>query len=293
MGRIRTRATALRHHAACMPMRPWLPLLLFVRASSTSIQLFVHGPTADHATTTGTTAADGLSPATAFASIADARDLLRSLAPEQRCGATVTLSAGEYSVSSGSGLLELDARDSGCPGDPVVYTAAPGEAVTLHGGVRVPSRLFQQVVVNGIEMFRADVRPLGVSDFGSLLATSFGSCAGYNRKQIYYGEQPQTLARHPNKNTTTGNFEWMNVGTVLSPQSFSSSSINDTVAAQRWMNDTTGESTSQSNPVRVVIPIESSLTNPFCSLGSRFLDLGLGGLIPEGEAHRATTLPSA
>ena len=80
---------------------------------------------------------------------------------------------------------------------------------------------------------------------GSLLATSNGACAGYNRKQIYYAEQPQTLARHPNKNITTGNFEWMNVGTVLSPQAFSSSSINDTLAAQRWMNDTSGDSSAK------------------------------------------------
>ena len=225
-----------------MPLRPWLPpLLLFVRAS-TPLQLYV-GPAADHAAAAA--AADGLSPSTAFASIVQARDLLRALAPEQRCGATVTLLGGEYSVSGGSGLLELDARDSGCPGAPVVYTAAPGEDVTLHGGIRVPSSLFQPVAVDGIEMFRADVRPLGVSDFGSLLATSNGACAGYNRKQIYYAEQPQTLARHPNKNITTGNFEWMNVGTVLSPQAFSSSSINDTLAAQRWMNDTSGDSTAK------------------------------------------------
>lgn len=232
-----------------MPLpRLWLALLLCAgvgwAGGSAPIQLFV-GPAAGTAAAAFGTA-NGRSPSSAFATITQARDLLRALAPEQRCGATVTLLAGEYSVSSGSGLLELDGRDSGCPGAPVVYTAEEGHAVTLHGGVRAPSGLFKPVDVDGIAMFRADVRPLlGGEDFGSLSAVGTGQCAGYHRKQVYFAEQPQTLARHPNKNTTTGNFEWMDVGSVFSPKAFSSSSINDTLAAKRWMNDTTGDSKKQ------------------------------------------------
>ena len=186
-------------------------------------------------------AGDGLSRETAFTSLTHARDAIRALPTEQRCrGVTVTILRGEYSVREGGGRLQLDERDSGCPGRPVVWR---GEgAPLLHAGVKVPASAFHPVTVDGIPMVRADVRPYGVSDFGEFTnVAQFGQCAMEQRSSIYYQKQPQTLARYPNLDRSNGNFRWMRVGQVSSWKSFASSKANDTLAAQRWMNDTTGD----------------------------------------------------
>lgn len=194
-----------------------------------------------------TTGGLGLSPSDAFGSLAQARDAVRSLTTEERCGGvTVTILSGEFSVWEGLGSLNLDHRDSGCPGAPVVYRGVrspdASAASTLHAGVRVPASAFHPVTVDGISMFRADVRPYGVSSFGEFSnPAETGQCVMTERSSVYYDLQPQTLARHPNIDRATGNFQWMRVGAVTSFASFGSSQVNDTVAARRWLNDTSGD----------------------------------------------------
>jgi hypothetical protein len=183
----------------------------------------------------------GRSRSDAFGSLAQARDAIRALSREELCrGVTVTIMSGEYSVRGELGSLQLDHRDSGCPGSPIVYR---GDGSTLlHAGVKVPASAFHPFSVAGIDMWRADVRPYGVSDFGEFTkAAQNGQCVMAERSSVYYGEQPQTLARHPNIDRSTGNFQWMRVGAVTSFASFGSASTNDTIAAQRWMNDSTGD----------------------------------------------------
>lgn len=188
---------------------------------------------------------DGLTRESGFLSLVQARDAVRALPMEHRCqGVTVTILSGSYSVHAGHGELQLDERDSGCEGAPVVYR---GEQTTvgrptLHAGVKIPPSAFQSTTVDGVAMFRADVRPYGVSDFGEFVhTTSTGMCATEKRSAVYYQRQPQTLARHPNIDRATGNFRWMRVGQVSSYKTFASSKANDTIAARRWMNDTTGD----------------------------------------------------
>ena len=106
-------------------------------------------------------AGDGLSRETAFTSLTHARDAIRALPMEQRCrGVTVTILRGEYSVRDGGGRLQLDERDSGCPGRPVSWRGE--ETPVLHAGVKIPASAFHTVKVDGIPMVRADVRPYGV-----------------------------------------------------------------------------------------------------------------------------------
>jgi hypothetical protein len=61
-----------------------------------------------------------------------------------------------------------------------------------------------------------------------------------NRSTVYYKQRPMTLARYPNLDETSGNFRWSAIGTVLSPTAFGASTVNDTLAAQRWTNSTEG-----------------------------------------------------
>ena len=184
---------------------------------------------------------DGLSREAAFTSLTHARDAIRALPTKQRCrGVTVTILRGEYSVGEGTGRLQLDERDSGCPGRPVVWRGE--EAALLHAGVKIPPSAFHPVTVDGIPMVRADVRPYGISDFGEFTnVAQVGQCVMEQRSSVYYAKQPQTLARHPNLDRSNGNFRWMRVGQVSSYKSFASSIANDTLAAHRWMNDTTGD----------------------------------------------------
>jgi hypothetical protein len=189
------------------------PLSLFVAPASSDTGVLLR-------------AGDGLSRKTAFTSLTHARDAIRALPTEQRCrGVTVTILRGEYSVLEGGGQLQLDERDSGCTGRPVVWR---GEgAPVLHAGVKIPASAFH---------------PVTVSDFGEFTKVAqVGQCVMEQRSSVYYNKQPQTLARYPNLDRSNGNFRWMRVGQVSSWKSFASSIANDTLAAQRWMNDTTGD----------------------------------------------------
>ncbi len=70
-----------------------------------------------------------------FATLERARDVIRSLPQAQRNGdIVVTLRGGTYRLDH---TLTLDWRDSGQPGRPVVYRAAPGERPVLVGSLPV------------------------------------------------------------------------------------------------------------------------------------------------------------
>jgi hypothetical protein len=223
-----------------------LAQLLTLTASLYSTEFFVTTPPSPSKPAQQQPLRDGLFRETGFLSLHQARDAVRALPMEQRCrGVTVTILGGDYSVREGHGMLQLDERDSGCEGAPVIYRGEQTAGVpppTLHAGVKVPPSAFQTTTIDGIPMVRADVRPYGVSDFGEFTkAAETGQCVMEQRSSVYYQRQPQTLARHPNIDRATGNFQWMRVGAVSSFKSFASSSANDTIAAQRWVNDTTGD----------------------------------------------------
>ena len=70
-----------------------------------------------------------------FLTLARARDAVRSLTQEQRCGGVaINIEGGNYPLAE---PLVFDARDSGCVGSPVVYRAVAGEQVVISGGIKV------------------------------------------------------------------------------------------------------------------------------------------------------------
>ena len=80
-----------------------------------------------------------------FATLERARDAVRELNAAKKFpteGVTVWLRGGVYLRER---AFALDARDSGRPGAPVVYAAAPGETARLVGGKIISASAFRPV----------------------------------------------------------------------------------------------------------------------------------------------------
>ena len=128
-----------------------------------------------------------------LATLEAARDALRALRTEG--GATVIVRGGTYERDS---TFELAAEDSGADGAPVVYRAAEDEHVRLVGGRRVLG--FAPVTDAAIldrllpearsEVLQANVRDLGIDDFGSPNGGGL---------ELFYNDAPMTPARWPNE----------------------------------------------------------------------------------------------
>jgi len=78
-----------------------------------------------------------------FATLDAARDAIRRLPPDEKSrGVTVWIKSGSYTLSD---TFELDARDSGREGGPIVYRAEKDAKVTLLGGVFISPEAFTPV----------------------------------------------------------------------------------------------------------------------------------------------------
>jgi len=78
-----------------------------------------------------------------FATLDAARDAIRRLPPDAKShGVTVWIKSGSYMLSH---TFELDARDSGREGAPIVYRAEKDAKVTLLGGVLIAPEAFTPV----------------------------------------------------------------------------------------------------------------------------------------------------
>jgi hypothetical protein len=133
-----------------------------------------------------------------FATLERARDEIRRL---KRKGA---LPAGGVAVEVRGGMyplarpFELTAEDSGGAGAPIVYRAYKGEAVRLDGGrvvtgfrpVTDPAVLSRLDPAARREVLQADLRALGVTDFGSAKGGGL---------ELFFQDRPMTLARWPNE----------------------------------------------------------------------------------------------
>jgi hypothetical protein len=114
-------------------------------------------------------AGDGDAAADTFLSVGDAVAAVRGLPRAQRCapgGVTVTIAGGVYGGEHNR--LDLGAADSGCPGTPVVYRAAPHDSipVLLHGGASVPPSAFKKEgtkTSSGLTVWSADLANLGLA----------------------------------------------------------------------------------------------------------------------------------
>lgn len=86
-----------------------------------------------------------------FATISRARDAVRQMKKDGRFNApvTVTVMGGTYHLAE---PIFLGPGDSGAPGKPVTYQAAPGETVILSGGVPIEGP-WTPITLNGEEVF--------------------------------------------------------------------------------------------------------------------------------------------
>jgi hypothetical protein len=150
---------------------------------------------------------DDANPGTAaapFATMERARDAVRSslAAAESSTGVTVTLRGGTYRLAE---TLELTAADSGRKDAPVVYRSAPGEKAILSGGIPVatwtpttdPAVLRRLDPSAHGKVLQADLRALGITDFGDYSEPSWASASG-TRLELFVDGKPMTVARWPN-----------------------------------------------------------------------------------------------
>jgi hypothetical protein len=143
-----------------------------------------------------------------FATLERARDEVRALktAGKAAGGATVWLRGGVYSLSV---TFKLTAGDSGTKEAPVVYRGVDGADVRLIGGKQIPADAFKPVedaeVIKRLDeaargkVLQADLKALGVTDYGALRARGFGGGGGCAALELFFLDRPMTLARYPNE----------------------------------------------------------------------------------------------
>ena len=128
-------------------------------------------------------------------------------------GVTIWLRGGLYPRNQS---FDLDGRDSGQPGAPVVYAASPAENVRLVSGRVIPASAFHAVTDRAFldrvvshaarrHLLQADLKALGITDYGALHPThavDFGSSTHYlpAPMELFIDGKAATLARWPNRN---------------------------------------------------------------------------------------------
>lgn len=151
-----------------------------------------------------------------FATLERARDAVRALNAAKKYpaeGVTVWLRGGVYQRERS---FDLDARDSGQAGAPVVYASYSGETARLVGGRIIPTAAFSPVTdgafLNAVvshsarrHLLQVDLKKLGLTDYGDLKpmhALDFGSNSHYlpAPMELFIDGKAATLARWPNRN---------------------------------------------------------------------------------------------
>ncbi len=139
-----------------------------------------------------------------FGTLERARDAVRELKTRGSLpagGVTVQLSGGSYELAR---PLELTAQDGGAENAPIIYQAAPGETVRLVGGRTVTGwkSVTDPAVLQRLDepargqVWQADLTALGVSDLQGINSPrSYQSDPGL---EVFFQDQPMTLARYPN-----------------------------------------------------------------------------------------------
>ena len=148
-----------------------------------------------------------------FASLERARDEIRKLnmaGAYPKDGVTVWVHGGVYLRDRS---FDLDARDSGQAGAPVVYAAVPGEPVRLVGGKVISAAAFKPAnpafcaaVIDPAarsQILQVNLREFGVTEYGEIqemFAVDFGSPTHYLPAplELAVDGRSMTLARWPN-----------------------------------------------------------------------------------------------
>jgi len=135
-----------------------------------------------------------------FATLERARDAIRQLKQAGTLppgGVTVEVRGGTYLRER---PWELSAEDSGTETAPITYRARPGEEVRLVGGRAVTGwqPVTDPAVLNRLEesargqVFQADLKALGITDFGEVAESG-------KRLELFFQDKPMRLARWPNE----------------------------------------------------------------------------------------------
>lgn len=143
-----------------------------------------------------------------FQSPARARDAIRQIKKSRgripQGGFIVELQEGTYELDK---PLEITAEDSSAKESPTVYRAQPSKEVRISGGKRITN--FQKVTdVNVLakvnpaarnSLVQADLKKLGIKDFGRLRERGFGYPVRPAHMELFFQDKPMTLARWPNE----------------------------------------------------------------------------------------------
>jgi|GEM_PF-2439171 len=126
-----------------------------------------------------------------------ARDKLRKLKNGGllKSGAIVYFRKGTYLLDR---TLEFDWRDSASEANPVIYTAYPGEQVTIGGGRRITG---WKPVSNGmweapLPDFNIKIKPVDMT--GQIGAASSGPVSMLPFRELFVNGEPQIRSRYPN-----------------------------------------------------------------------------------------------
>jgi hypothetical protein len=146
-----------------------------------------------------------------FASLRAAQQAVRDLrsgADLPANGVQIYLRKGIYPIAE---TLQWGTEDSGTPDRPVIWQAYQEEEVILTGGRVVPAftpvqdaqvreRLQEKARKN---VLQADLRALGITDFGELKKSGFGRDTEPTALELFFRGLPMTLARYPNEGWLT------------------------------------------------------------------------------------------
>ncbi|MBI5684512.1 MAG: right-handed parallel beta-helix repeat-containing protein [Verrucomicrobia bacterium] len=177
-------------------MKPLLSLVSILCVIAGSLQAAEF-----HVAPNGNDANPGTS-AKPFATLERARDAVRqSKTQNPKSKIEVVLRGGTYELAR---PFELMAVDSGSAKAPVVYRARKGETARISGGKTVTSwkPVGDASMLNRLnpvargQVVQADLRALGVSDFGAM-GGGF-ALGGGPGLELFFNDQPMTLARYPN-----------------------------------------------------------------------------------------------
>ncbi len=118
-------------------------------------------------------------------------------------GVIIEFAAGNYTLTS---AVKLDAQDSGTRQAPIMYRGSKGAVVRISGGRAVDgfTLLTDAAVLQKLpeaargHVVQTDLKAQGITDYGKLARRGFGKPIVESHLELFFNDQPMTLARWPN-----------------------------------------------------------------------------------------------
>lgn len=146
-------------------------------------------------------------------------------------GVQVIVRGGVYDMSTMP--LDLGKQDSGMEGSPITYTAYNGEYVRLFAGKPLPASAFIHAPEVGANVYKVDLKGLGLTNYGELGSGGLGTCAN-DKMELFFNNEPMVLARYPNV-LVNGTWQWMQIEQVINSSTFKFNCSN----VGKWGNTST------------------------------------------------------